>query len=138
MSCSCQSAGTSWALANPRARSRSKSCWCGGHAPAANPHHDPPLALALLHSWRPRSRASSRRSRGRCTWRWRRHRRWGAAARSGPRFGPPWVLLPAGYLFGASKIPLWGPKIGATCGSRGMFRSNERTATAGGAQVYCL
>jgi hypothetical protein len=30
MSCSCQSAGTSWAL-NPRTCSRNKSCWCGGH-----------------------------------------------------------------------------------------------------------
>jgi hypothetical protein len=50
----------------------------------------------------------------------------------------PWVLLPAGYLFGVPKISLWGPKIGATCGSRGMFRSNESTTTAGEAQVYCL
>jgi hypothetical protein len=53
-------------------------------------------------------------------------------------FGAPWVLLPAGYLFGVPKKNIWGPKIGATCGSRGMFRSNESTATAGETQVYCL
>jgi hypothetical protein len=53
------------------------------------------------------------------------------------------VLLPLGSapcrlsVWGL-KISLWGPKIGAASGSRGMFRSNESTATAGEAQVYCL
>jgi hypothetical protein len=36
-----------------------------------------------------------------------------------------------------SQTKLWGPKTGATCGSRGISRSNESTATAGEAQVYC-
>ena len=62
------------------------------------------------------------------------------AARSGPRSGPPWVLLPAGYLFGASKISLWGSKIGATCGSRGMFRSQSPHSNFGyrGGVLFCL
>jgi hypothetical protein len=45
----------------------------------------------------------------------------------------------AGYLFGVPKKSFGVPKLTPrTCGSRGMFRSNESTATAGGAQVYCL
>jgi hypothetical protein len=53
-------------------------------------------------------------------------------------FCSPWVLLPAGYLLGVPKFSLWGPKIGAASGCRGMFGSNESTATAAEAQVYCL
>jgi hypothetical protein len=39
-----------------------------------------------------------------------------------PKPGAPGYM---GHLFGVPKSSLWGPKTGATCGSRGMSRSNE-------------
>jgi hypothetical protein len=52
-----------------------------------------------------------------------------SAARSGPRFGPGFLALLAGWLF-------WGPRTGtgAPSGARGMFRSNESTAATREAQ----
>jgi hypothetical protein len=60
------------------------------------------------------------------------------AARSRACFAPLGFELLAGYLFGVPKISLLDPKIGAASGCRGMFGSNESTATAAEAQVYCL
>jgi hypothetical protein len=61
---------------------------------------------------------------------------WLNAARSGPCFAPP-PLVSAQVLWGP-KISLWGPKTGAKCGARGMFWSNESTATTRGARLCCL
>jgi hypothetical protein len=51
------------------------------------------------------------------------------------------VVLPAkpAICFGAQKNSLWaGPKFSARCGARGMFGSNESTATTREAWLCCL
>jgi hypothetical protein len=50
------------------------------------------------------------------------------------------AALPAkpAICFGVPKKTLWGPKFSAMCGARGMFGSNEGTATTREAWLGCL